>query len=181
MLRFKLIYFMLYFSMWTLACTKAKENHSQLQTAPYIDITRLGGDWYIPARIPTFFDRDAIDMKINIRPTASGSMNMVWLFKRGSTSAEDTSWNLTSTLENETNTTSWVLSPIWPLKFNYKVIDYSGDYSWLVLGSTDRRYLWILSREQQMAPELLAGLIDRLKMSQFDVAAILSQTTNSKN
>jgi apolipoprotein D and lipocalin family protein len=61
----------------------------------------------------------------------------------------------------------------------YEVIEYSGDYSWMVIASRDRRYMWVLSRNKDLPPELLDGLFNRLKSSEFDISAIIKQAKKS--
>jgi len=161
------------------SCSKARQSSSSLSTAAYIDISKLSGEWHIPARIPTILDRNAVSMRVKIVPDSHGSMKIEWLFKSDSTTDADTTWKLTSSLENQSSTTTWVISPLWPLRFRYQVIEYSGDYSWVVVGSADRRYVWILSRDKDMPPELLSGLLSRLETSDFDIAAIRSEIKKS--
>lgn len=162
-------------------CSKAKQSSSSLPTAAYIDISRIGGEWHIPARIPTILDRNAVAMRVKIVPDSHGFMKMDWSFKANPETETDTTWKLTSSLENPSSSTSWVVSPFWPLQFRYQVIEYSGDYSWLVVGSADRRYVWILSREKDMPSELLSGLLGRLESSDFDIAAIRSEIRKTIN
>lgn len=161
------------------ACSKAKPSHTALTKAPYVDISRLSGSWHVPARIPTMLDKTAVDMRIDITTTQDRSMDLVWTFKKSEDSAADTTWNLSARIEDPANTTSWIVSYIWPIKMRYEVIEYSGDYSWMVIASRDRRYMWVLSRNKDLPPELLDGLFNRLKSSEFDISAIIKQAKKS--
>lgn len=165
------------FTILTLtSCSKAKPRSSALSNPAYIDITRISGDWHIPARIPTIIDQDALQMRLTIAPIANQSMKFEWKFRKNPKNDHDTSWNLTANLDDPKKNTSWTVSPFWPLKMRYEVIEYSGDYNWLIVGSRDRKYLWLLSRSPDMNPELLDALMDRLKSSEFDVAAIVTDS-----
>lgn len=170
---FKLGFFVI---LTLMSCSKARPSSSALTGATYIDISRISGEWHIPARIPTILDKDALGMKLTISPRANQSMKFEWKFRTSSKNDHDTSWNLTADLDNPNKNTSWTISPFWPLKVRYEVIEYSGDYSWLIVGSRDRKYLWLLSRSPDLAPELLDALIARLKSSEFDVAAIVTDS-----
>jgi apolipoprotein D and lipocalin family protein len=159
-----------------MSCSKARPSSSALTVPAYIDLSRISGEWHIPARIPTIIDQDALGMKLNIAARANHSMKFEWKFRKNSKNNPDTSWNLTADLDDPNKNTSWTVSPFWPLKMRYEVIEYSGDYNWLIVGSRDRKYLWLLSRSPDMAPELLDALIARLKSSEFDVAAIVTDS-----
>ena len=163
------------------SCSKARPSESALTKAPAIDLSRLEGEWHVPARIPTILDRDATDMRVEFKPSSPRSMLLGWTFNKGSESKKESSWNLKLALNTPGDSTSWDVSIFWPISFRYQVIEFSGDYSWVVIASADRKYMWILSRSKEMPPELLDGLMARLKSSEFDTAAIVRQSTKSLN
>jgi apolipoprotein D and lipocalin family protein len=51
---------------------------------------------------------------------------------------------------------------------NYWVLDRAEDYSWSIVGEGSRRYLWILTREANPAPERRALLLDRVRALGYD-------------
>jgi|688.fasta_scaffold21621_5 apolipoprotein D and lipocalin family protein len=181
MAAFKFIALYLALALLSISCTNDGQLRAPLTKAPSINLSRLDGEWYVPVRIPTVIDRDAGEMTVEFKPAGSQSFNMKWSFKSNSDAEGSTSWNFKSTLAHPNDTTSWILSPFWPLKFNYQVIEYSADYSWLVLGSNDRKNLWVLSRKKDPPAELLDGIFLRLKSSEFDVARIVRQSSNIRN
>ena len=158
------------------ACSQAKPSSSKLDRAPSIDIARLKGDWTIAARIPTIIDRQASDMKASIELSEDHRLAIKWKFKKSQSADTQTEWNLTATPGVLSESTIWKISPIWPLKFTFQITEFSGDYSWIVIASSDRKYLWILSRNNEIDPGLLDALMDRLAKSEFDIGAILRQT-----
>jgi len=56
----------------------------------------------------------------------------------------------------------------WPFKGDYWIIALADDYSWAVVSSPNRNYLWILSRSSKMEPSLYQKIIDDLMKSGFD-------------
>ena len=181
MAAFKLIALYFALALLSISCTNDLDTRAPLTKAPSINLSRLDGEWYVPLRIPTVIDRNAGEMTVEIKPAGSRAFNLKWSFKSNSDAEASTSWNFKSTLAHPNDTTSWILSPFWPLKFNYQVIEYSADYSWLVLGSNDRKNLWVLSRRKDTPAELLDGIFLRLKSSEFDVARIVRQSSNIRN
>jgi len=181
MAAFKLIALYFALALLSISCTNDGQLRAPLTKAPSINLSRLDGEWYVPVRIPTVIDRDAGEMTLEFKPADSQAFNLKWSFKSNSDAEASTSWNFKSTLAHPSDTTSWILSPFWPLKFNYQIIEYSADYSWLVVGSNDRKNLWVLSREKDPPAELLDGIFLRLKSSEFDVARIVRQSSNIRN
>lgn len=171
---------MLISSSWV-SCTEREITHGTLAKATVINLSRLSGSWHVPARIPTFLDRHARDMKIEITPAADGSLNLTWSFQSESNKDSRTTWRLTSTLSKPDDTTSWLVSPFWPVRFHFQVIEYSADYSWVIIGSSDRKRLWVLSRDQELPQELMAGLFSRLESAEFNLASIVGQNKKTTN
>ena len=56
---------------------------------------------------------------------------------------------------------------------DYQIIELGSDYSHTVIGSPDRKYLWIMSRTRQMDPVLYRSLVDRAEADGFDVSALI--------
>jgi apolipoprotein D and lipocalin family protein len=60
------------------------------------------------------------------------------------------------------------VSFFWPFRGDYWIIDLGQDYQYSVVGTPDRKYLWILSRTQSMNPEVLAGILQVVERQGFD-------------
>jgi apolipoprotein D and lipocalin family protein len=61
----------------------------------------------------------------------------------------------------------------WLIKANYWVIDLDSDYRYAVVGTPDRKYLWVLSREPEMDEVLYGELIEKARIQGFAVDKIL--------
>ena len=98
------------------------------------------------------------------------------MFKKNSETDDKKRYSLSGQAGRARDTTVWTVSPIWPISFTYHVIEFSGDYSWVVVGSTDRKYLWILSRSDKIDPLLVDGLLQRMEKAEFDMTAVVRAT-----
>lgn len=163
------------------SCSKPGPSESAPVKAASIDLSRIHGEWHVLARIPTIIDRNATEMRVEFKPSSPRSMRLAWTFKKDTFSEQESSWNLKLALNPPSDSTSWDIEIFWPLVFRYQVIEYSGDYSWLVVGSADHKCVWILSRSKTMPPELLDGLLARLKLLDFKTASIVKQQAKSGN
>ena len=159
-----------------IGCSKAKPNHTPLNRAPSMDIGQMNGGWHVVARIPTILDREASDMQMTFRVKQDYSMDIDWVFKKNSETDDKKRYSLSGQAGRARDTTVWTVSPIWPISFTYHVIEFSGDYSWVVVGSTDRKYLWILSRSDKIDPLLVDGLLQRMEKAEFDMTAVVRAT-----
>ncbi len=64
---------------------------------------------------------------------------------------------------------------VWPFKAGYWVIELANDYSYVVVGHPDQKYLFIMAREPKMDPVLLKEIIERCRQMGYDVGSLVSQ------
>ena len=60
----------------------------------------------------------------------------------------------------------------WPFKGKYWIIELASDYSYAVVGHSNFKYLWILSRTPKMEESTYQQIISRIKIKEFDVSKI---------
>jgi len=64
---------------------------------------------------------------------------------------------------------------LWPFKIGYWVIELADDYSYVVVGHPDKKYLFIMAREPKMEAELLVDIIERCREKGYEVSDLVSQ------
>jgi apolipoprotein D and lipocalin family protein len=57
----------------------------------------------------------------------------------------------------------------WPFYGDYWITDLGKDYDYAVVGTPNRKYLWILCRTPQMDDQIFSRLIESAKSKGFDV------------
>lgn len=60
-----------------------------------------------------------------------------------------------------------------PFYGDYNILELGPDYSYSVVGSSSPKYLWILSRTPQLAPEVSTRIIQNLKQRGYDTSKLL--------
>ena len=61
----------------------------------------------------------------------------------------------------------------WPFYGDYWIIKLGNNYGYSVIGTPNRKYLWILSRTPQMDAKLYSQLIEYVKSKGFDVNKLI--------
>ncbi len=56
---------------------------------------------------------------------------------------------------------------------DYFVLELDEDYQWAIIGSSSDKYLWILSRNPHMAPEVYTDLLHRLKKRGYKLTKLI--------
>ena len=76
--------------------------------------------------------------------------------------------------DDKTNSGKWKVSPFWPIKMPYEIIEVdTAKYSWIVIGYPSREYCWIMSRKPQMDESLYEELKEKLvKKHQYSLEGL---------
>lgn len=143
----------------------------------HVDLERYVGVWHEVARIPNRFQKQCawgVTAEYTLRPDGridvvnrcyrkDGSLDEA----RGLARVEDTATN--SLLKvSFFSILGW--RPVWG---DYWIIDLADDYSYAVVCSPDRKYGWILARDEHLPTEVLDGIYARLRDQGFEKSAFV--------
>jgi len=56
---------------------------------------------------------------------------------------------------------------------DYWILGLAGDYSWAVVGSPDRNYLWILARTRELPSPAFTAAVDVARANGFDAGRLV--------
>lgn len=143
------------------------------QTVDYVDMQRFTGDWYVIALLPTIFEKGARNGIENYSVDDEGNITVRYTFNKGTDNSKlKVMYQKGWIYNNETNA-EWRVSPAWPLKLPYYVMELADDYSYTVIGTSNFRYLWIMSRTPGMDQKLLDDIYGRMAQRGYDKETIL--------
>lgn len=133
----------------------ATSKNPPLATVPKVDVKRYAGLWHEVARLPNSFQRDNAKATAYYTVQGDGSIEVVNTEYRpdGSTkvatgTAKAVPDGRNSRLRVEFN--GWgALAPN-PKEGNYWIVDLAPDYSVALVGTPNRKYLWLLSRSAHL-------------------------------
>jgi apolipoprotein D and lipocalin family protein len=156
-----------------------------LHTVASVDLARYAGTWYEIARLPMWFQRHCIDSKAiyTIRPdnkigvhnectTRSGTLDQV----DGIATIVDTKTNakLAVTFDN------FFARLVGPSRDgNYWILDLDPDYQTALVGTPDRRYLWMLSRSPHLDEATYQRLVGKAQQLGFPVSDFIRAKRSS--
>lgn len=139
-----------------------------------VDIKRYSGTWYSLYSIPTSFDKGS-------RETTT---NYTW-------NAKKEYYDVVTTCTTENNDLKTVKSKLfqvegthnaemkaqflWPFKVDYWVVALADDYSWVVVGHPDHKFLFIMSRKPSISKQTYTDLIAKCKAMGYPVEKLTSQ------
>ena len=129
-----------------------------------LEIQRFMGDWYVLAGRFTFLEKNVHNgIERYTWNERENRIDVDFTYNRGSLDGKQISLPQKAWIENTETNAHWKVSPLWPLKFDYLVIDLAEDYSWTAIGVPNQNYLWIMARSPLNAEATIQEALKRLQ------------------
>lgn len=156
-----------------------------LKTVPKVDLQRYSGAWYEIARLPNKFQRDcAGDVTANYSRNLDGTIKVINRCRETGKAREKEAVGVARVAKEDPGSNAVLevrfapallsfLDGVWG---DYRIIALDENYQHAVVGSNDRKYLWVLSRETKMAEETYKRLLADAARQGFDTSQIAKTT-----
>lgn len=147
----------------------AIEKNDSLEVVPHVELDKYLGKWYEIAHLPFRFEDDCTDITATYS-LSKGNISVLneclrdGKLKQAKGKAKVVDKNSGSKLK---------VSFFGPFYADYWIIDLGKEYDYAVVGTPNRKYLWILSRTPQMDDQLFSQLIESVKSKGFDVDKLI--------
>ncbi|KIG19592.1 outer membrane lipoprotein [Enhygromyxa salina] len=163
-------------TLFTSACAgtmKDQQDRPPLQTVDHVDLERYAGTWYEIASYPQKFQRNCTGTTATYELRADGQVNVINRCRKYTLDGRlDQAKGRARVVDPATNAKLEV-SFFWPFWGDYWIIDLGPEYEYAVVGHPTREYLWILSREPAMSPELYDAILARLEAQRYDTSRLV--------
>ena len=146
---------------------------AHLEVVDALDLDRYAGRWYEIASFPQRFQKGCVATMATYTLRDDGRIRVDNECRDGSFDGEI----------RQAEGVAWLADPdgspaklkvqfFWPFRGDYWVIDLDDDYRHAVIGHPSRKYLWILSRERTMDPDVYAALLSRIEAQGYDLGQL---------
>lgn len=155
---------------------------AELPTQPDVDLKKYVGSWYEQARLPNRFQKDcAGDVQANYVLNSDSTISVTNQCRKGDGSIDvaEGEGRLAKAFDPRDPAklevrfapkwTSW-LPVVWG---DYWIMKLEGDYRYSLVGTPDRKYLWVLSRDKRADKTTVAQLLDYSRTQGFDTDAVV--------
>lgn len=138
-----------------------------------VDLKRYAGTWYSLYSIPTIFDKGSRETTTKYTLNEEGFYNVVTTYKKP---GDERIHSTTSKIfPSEEQSATMKAQFIWPIKLDYWVIELADDYSYVVVGHPDHKFLFIMSRSRKMPKKTYDDIVERCKAKGYEVSKLTSQ------
>jgi len=141
-----------------------------LEVVPHVELEKYLGKWYEIAHLPAKFQEGCNETTATYRLSKDDSISVLnqctknGKMKQAKGKAKVVDKNSNAKLK---------VTFVWPFYGDYWIIKLGNDYDYSVVGTPNRKYLWILSRTPQMDDKLYSQLIEYVKSKGFDVNKLI--------
>jgi apolipoprotein D and lipocalin family protein len=163
----------------SLLATMMTQAPATVRTVPAVDLDRYAGDWFEIARYPNRFQREcAGDVRASYARRDDGRIDVINRCARADGSIIE-AHGLARVAEAQTRAKLKVRFAPAVLSFlpfvwgDYWIIGLGGDYTWAVVGSPDREYLWILARTPRLDAAAYEQAVAAARASGFDTSRLV--------
>jgi len=163
-----------------LSLVAGRHQAAPLPTVPCVDLSRYAGTWHEIARLPNVFQATCVCSQARYEPLPDGSLEVVnsCVTARGRCRevvgrAEPVPCSGNARLRVRFGGLA-ALVPV-PREGNYWIIALDDDYRWAMVGTPDRRFLWILARDACLPPDVYSSLVAQARCLGFDVGRLVTR------
>lgn len=154
-----------------------------LHTAGQVNLSRYAGHWHEITRLPNTFQRDDSRATADYTTQQDGSVRVVNTEYRPDGTTR-TATGRATVVEGSSGSRLRVkfegLAALVPAaaEGNYWIIDLAPDYSAALVGTPDRKFLWLLSRSANMSPSTKERYLRRARAEGFDTTKLISPSAS---
>lgn len=148
-------------------------------TVAKVDLDRYAGRWFEIARFPNRFQKKCVgEVSAEYVRRSDGRIDVInrCRLADGSIDAAKGIARVVST-DGSNSKLKVRFAPAWlsflPVWGDYWILELAEDYSYVVVGDSERKYLWVLARAPQMSDEVYRDVTGRVAAKGFDVSRLV--------
>ncbi|MES2800919.1 MAG: lipocalin family protein [Bdellovibrionota bacterium] len=144
------------------------------KTVAHVEIDKFMGKWYVMAGRFTMFEKDVFNgiETYTLNPQEK-RIDISFTYNKKSFSGDEKSLPQKGWIYNTSTNSHWKVSPLWPLKFDYLIVDLASDYSWTVIGVPDQAYVWIMARDYTISKSKVDEIIKSMTEKGYNMKDIV--------
>lgn len=135
-----------------------------------VDLARYMGTWYEVAKFPNRFQRGCLCTTATYALRPDGKVSVINRCETlGGKGKESRGW---AKVVDPATRAKLKVTFFWPFFGDYWILDLDPGYRHVLVGTPNRKYLWILAREPRLDEASYRALVDRAAQLGFDVSRL---------
>jgi len=141
-----------------------------LEVVPHVELEKYLGKWYEIAHLPAKFQEGCNETTATYTLLKDGSISVL---NQSTKNGKMKQAKGKAKVVDKNSNAKLKVTFFWPFYGDYWIIKLGNDYDYSVVGTPNRKYLWILSRTPQMDEKLYSQLVEYAKSKGFDVNKLI--------
>ncbi|MBL0332511.1 MAG: lipocalin family protein [Chlorobi bacterium] len=155
-----------------LFCINSCSETQYMETVRYVDLNKFIGKWYEIASYPQSFQKGCHCTTAEYTLSKDDYIIVENRCNKDSINGELSYIKGKAFIEENSGNSKLKVQFFWPFRGKYWIIELAEDYSYVVVSNPNKKYLWILSRTPKMDEQIYQGILDKLKLKQFDLSIL---------
>ena len=141
-----------------------------LEVVSHVELEKYLGKWYEIAHLPAKFEEGCDETTATYTLLKDGSISVLnQSIKNGKVKQAKGK----AKVVDKNSNAKLKVTFFWPFYGDYWILKLGNNYEYSIVGTPNRKYLWILSRTPQMDDKLYSKLIEYAKSKGFDVNKLI--------
>jgi apolipoprotein D and lipocalin family protein len=141
-----------------------------LEVVPKVELQKYLGKWYEIAHLPAKFQEGCSQTTATYSLSKDGNITVLNECRRNGKVRKAKG---KAKVVEKTTGAKLKVTFFWPFYGDYWIIKLGNDYNYAVVGTPNRKCLWLLSRTPTMDEELFSEIIQFVKSKGFDVGNLI--------
>ena len=148
----------------------SKKEFSKLEVVTHVELQKYLGKWFEIAHLPAKFQEGCNETTATYTLLNNGTISVLNECKRN---GKIKIARGKAKVVDKTTNAKLKVTFFWPFYGDYWIIKLDNNYEYAVVGTPNRKYLWILNRTPQMDDTLFSQLVEFAKSKDFDVDLLI--------
>ena len=138
-----------------------------------LDIDKFMGTWYVQTGRVTFLEKGAHNPIEHYQYNESKKIiEISFTFNKDSLNGKLKKIPQTGYIQNTPINTYWKVSPFWPIKLDYLVLDFDQNYQWTAIGVPSGKYLWIMTRDRNPKEDYIKNILKQVSKTSYPITKL---------
>ncbi len=146
-----------------------------LEVVPHVELEKYLGKWYEIAHLPARFQEGCTETTATYTLSKDGNVSVLNECIRNGRVKQAKG---KAKVVDKASGAKLKVTFFWPFYGDYWIIKLGKDYGYAVVGTPNRKYLWILNRTPQMDDKLFSEIVDFVKSKGFNTENLIRTMQN---
>lgn len=155
-----------------LNCTNNGKTQSNMKTVDKVNLERYMGTWYEIARFTHSFEKGLVGVSATYSLKKNGKVEVINQGFKDSLTGKLKRAKGFAKLPDPSIPGRLMVYFFWPFGGEYLILDLDNNYQYVLVGSSSKKYLWILCRTKTMDDLIYNNLVKKAESLGFDTSQL---------